>query len=60
MGIEYRRPEMTLSALARDTARIGVLLTQEGNPTVQIEEAPADGAAPAFGHEARDPAGGGI
>jgi len=27
MGIQYRREEMTLSALARDTARIGVLLS---------------------------------
>lgn len=29
MGIEYRRPVMTLSALAQDTARVGVLLAKE-------------------------------
>jgi ADP-ribosylglycohydrolase len=40
MGIEYRRPEMTLTALARDTARVGVLLSRECNTGVQIEAAP--------------------
>jgi ADP-ribosylglycohydrolase len=39
MGIQYRRPEMTLSALARDTARIGVLLQEQSG--VRIVEAPA-------------------
>jgi ADP-ribosylglycohydrolase len=39
MGIEYRRPVMTLSALAQDTARVGVLLS--GETGVTIEEAPA-------------------
>jgi len=29
MGIQYNRPEMTLSALARDTARMGVLLADQ-------------------------------
>ena len=29
MGIEYHRPEMTLSALARDTVRVGTLLARE-------------------------------
>ncbi|MDI7274559.1 MAG: ADP-ribosylglycohydrolase family protein [Anaerolineae bacterium] len=40
MGIQYRRPEMTLSALARDTARMGVLLAAEGAAGVEIEGAP--------------------
>ena len=40
MGIEYNRPEMTLSALARDTARMGVLLARECGTGVQIENAP--------------------
>jgi ADP-ribosylglycohydrolase len=39
MGIQYRRPEMTLSALARDTARVGVLLQEKSG--VQIADAPA-------------------
>ncbi len=41
MGIEYRRPEMTLSALARDTARMGVLLSRQLNSGCEIEDAPA-------------------
>ncbi|MCX7012436.1 MAG: ADP-ribosylglycohydrolase family protein [Candidatus Sumerlaeota bacterium] len=42
MGIEYRRKEMTLSALARDTARIGALLALEGsNRAMAITGAPA-------------------
>ncbi len=36
MGIQYRRPEMTLSALARDTARVGVLLSRECATGVSI------------------------
>jgi ADP-ribosylglycohydrolase len=40
MGIEYRRDEMTLSALARDTARVGVLLSRELDTGVTIEGAP--------------------
>ncbi len=40
MGIQYRRREMTLSALARDTARMGVLLAAEANTGVQIEGSP--------------------
>ena len=41
MGIEYHRDEMTLSALARDTARIGALFCQDGvNTAVQIIGAP--------------------
>ncbi len=40
MGIQYRRQEMTLSALARDTARIGVLLAKECATKVQIDGAP--------------------
>jgi ADP-ribosylglycohydrolase len=38
MGIQYRRPEMTLSALARDTARMGVLL--QGESGVKIVDSP--------------------
>jgi ADP-ribosylglycohydrolase len=40
MGIQYRREEMTLSALARDTARVGVLLSQELETGVHIGDAP--------------------
>ena len=40
MGIKYRRPEMTLSALARDTARVGVLLSRECDTGTTIEGAP--------------------
>ena len=47
MGIEYNRPEMTLSALARDTARMGVLLAREMNTGVEIEAAPAMAPLPA-------------
>jgi ADP-ribosylglycohydrolase len=45
MGIQYRRPEMTLSALARDTARMGVLLQKESG--VPITGAPALAPLPA-------------
>ena len=41
MGIQYRRPEMTLSALARDTARLGVLLAQKAETGVVIDDAPS-------------------
>ena len=42
MGIEYRRDEMTLSALARDTARIGALFCRDGvNTAAQITGTPA-------------------
>jgi hypothetical protein len=40
MGIEYRRAEMTLSALARDTARVGVLMAKALQTGVTIESAP--------------------
>jgi hypothetical protein len=40
MGIEYRREEMTLSALARDTARIGVLMSRKLNTGVTIDAPP--------------------
>jgi ADP-ribosylglycohydrolase len=40
MGIEYRRPEMTISALARDTARVGVLLSRACATGVQVDAAP--------------------
>jgi len=41
MGIQYHRPEMTLHALARDTARIGVLFCQQINQATQIVGAPS-------------------
>jgi len=40
MGIEYSRQEMTLSALARDTARVGLLLAEELHTGVAITGAP--------------------
>jgi hypothetical protein len=40
MGIQYNREEMTLSALARDTARMGVLLAEEMDTGVHIGDAP--------------------
>ncbi len=40
MGIQYNRPEMTLTALARDTARVGVLLSRELATGAAIENAP--------------------
>lgn len=47
MGIEYRRDEMTLSALARDTARMGVLMSQALDIGVTITGAPAVAPLPA-------------
>ena len=47
MGIQYHRPEMTLTALARDTARMGVLLSRELRTGVEIEAAPALAPLPA-------------
>jgi ADP-ribosylglycohydrolase len=41
MGIQYRRPEMTLSALARDTARTGVRLAAECDTGIEFVGAPA-------------------
>lgn len=41
MGIQYNRKEMTLSALARDTVRIGTLLAGDVNNAVKIEDAPS-------------------
>jgi hypothetical protein len=40
MGIEYRRPEMTLTALARDTARIGLLLAEDCDTGVEFGDVP--------------------
>ncbi len=40
MGIQYHRPEMTLTALARDTARMGVLLADQCQTGVEITGAP--------------------
>jgi ADP-ribosylglycohydrolase len=40
MGIQYRRDEMTLSALARDTARVGVLLADQCKTGVEVSDPP--------------------
>ncbi len=40
MGIQYRREEMSLCALARDTARLGVLLAKEIGTSMYIEDVP--------------------
>lgn len=40
MGIRYKRRSMTISALARDTARVGVLLSEELGKGAQITGAP--------------------
>ena len=40
MGIQYRRPEMSLTALARDTARVGVLLAEQLGTGIEITGAP--------------------
>ncbi|MBA4389146.1 MAG: hypothetical protein C0404_14330 [Verrucomicrobia bacterium] len=54
MGIRYKRPEMTISALARDTARVGVLLSSVAGKGGQITGAPemapfpATAVAPAY------------
>ena len=42
MGIAYRRAEMTLSALARDTARVGALFAGDVNTAAAITGVPAD------------------
>ena len=47
MGIQYNRPEMTLSALARDTARIGVLLAEACGTGIHFEGAPVVAPLPA-------------
>jgi ADP-ribosylglycohydrolase len=47
MGIEYNRPEMTLTALARDTARMGVLLSKELETGIEITGAPKMAPLPA-------------
>ncbi len=40
MGIEYRRPEMTISALARDTAAVGLCIAQALPSPVQFSGSP--------------------
>jgi hypothetical protein len=40
MGIEYRRHEMTLTALARDTARIGLGLAEDLDTGIEFDGAP--------------------
>ena len=47
MGIAYRRPEMTVSALARDTARIGCLFAKATETGVEITDAPELAPLPA-------------
>lgn len=46
MGIEYRRQEMTISALARDTARVGVLMARHYQ-MLEIDHAPEMESFPA-------------
>ena len=53
MGIQYHRPEMTLTALARDTARVGALLSTACATGVEILAAPG---LPPFPESARAPA----
>jgi len=40
MGIAYHRPEMTLHALARDTARVGALFCKQLNGACEIANCP--------------------
>lgn len=40
MGIEYRRPEMTLSALARDTAKVGVRIAKTLKTSIEFSGEP--------------------
>jgi ADP-ribosylglycohydrolase len=40
MGIQYHREEMTLSALARDTARMGILLAEQLKTGIEVTGAP--------------------
>ena len=47
MGMEYRRPEMTLSALARDTARVGVLFSRRLQTGIRLSGAPDPAEFPA-------------
>jgi len=47
MGIDYQRPEMTLSALARDTVRVGVLMAEACKTGVRISGAPTMAPFPA-------------
>ena len=53
MGIRYRRQEMTLSALARDTARVGARIARETETGVRIVGAPEPAAAAAPAQRAR-------
>ncbi|CAN5847707.1 hypothetical protein BH24DEI2_BH24DEI2_22050 [soil metagenome] len=46
VGIEYARDDMALSALARDTARIGVLLSRDLKTGLDITDAPPLGPLP--------------
>lgn len=48
MGIQYHRPQMTLTALARDTARVGVLLAEQCASGVTIADAPELAPFPAL------------
>jgi hypothetical protein len=48
MGIQYHRPEMTLTALARDTARVGVLLAEDCATGISITGHPQLSPLPKF------------
>ena len=47
MGIQYRREDMTISALARDTARMGILLAKELSTGADFKDAPEVAPLPA-------------
>ena len=48
MGIQYRRDEMTISALTRDTARIGICFGQTISGNLAIADAPAVNPLPDY------------
>ena len=47
MGIQYRRPDMRVSALARDTTRMGVLLAEQAKTGIEFIGAPKVAPLPA-------------
>ena len=53
MGIQYRRDDMHVSALARDTARMGILLTDQAKTGIEITAAPKVAPLPASAVAAR-------
>ena len=46
MGIEYRRPDMTISALTRDTVRVGIELAKQLSTGFEVTDAPELAALP--------------